>query len=123
MINVKTDTKEKFSVIIPQFNNLTANMAVELTQFLSTFLQKDVPHVVLNLKHIQDMQSHEADQLIEAQNAFYENQCSFIICEIQSQLVPLFNESINITPSESEAWDILQMEEIERELLNNFDDV
>ena len=28
-------------------------------------------------------------------------------------------ELMNITPTESEAWDILQMEEIERELLNN----
>jgi hypothetical protein len=26
---------------------------------------------------------------------------------------------MNITPTESEAWDILQMEEIERELLND----
>jgi len=25
---------------------------------------------------------------------------------------------MNITPTESEAWDILQMEEVERELLN-----
>jgi len=122
MNNVKTDTKEKFSVIIPQFNTFTANMAEELSRFLSTFLQKDIPHVVLNLKHIEVMQSDEADQLIDIQNSFYEKQYSFIICEIQSQLVPFFNESINITPSETEAWDILQMEEIERELLNNLDD-
>ena len=26
-------------------------------------------------------------------------------------------EGMNITPSESEAWDIVQMEEVERELL------
>jgi hypothetical protein len=28
---------------------------------------------------------------------------------------------MNITPTESEAWDILQMEEIERELLDSDD--
>ena len=28
---------------------------------------------------------------------------------------------MNITPTESEAWDIVQMEEIERELLGDFD--
>jgi hypothetical protein len=28
-------------------------------------------------------------------------------------------ELMNITPTESEAWDIVQMEEIERELLDN----
>jgi hypothetical protein len=30
-------------------------------------------------------------------------------------------EMMNITPTESEAWDILQMEEIERELLKDPD--
>jgi hypothetical protein len=31
-------------------------------------------------------------------------------------------DTMNITPSESEAWDILQMEEIERELMHGDDD-
>ena len=31
-------------------------------------------------------------------------------------------EIMNITPTESEAWDIVQMEEIERELMNGFDE-
>ena len=30
-------------------------------------------------------------------------------------------EILNITPTESEAWDIVQMEEIERELLDGDD--
>jgi hypothetical protein len=29
-------------------------------------------------------------------------------------------ENMNITPTPSEAWDIVQMEEIERELLSDF---
>ena len=28
-------------------------------------------------------------------------------------------EQLNVTPTESEAWDIVQMEEIERELLDD----
>jgi len=28
---------------------------------------------------------------------------------------------LNVTPTESEAWDIAQMEEIERELMKDFD--
>jgi hypothetical protein len=31
------------------------------------------------------------------------------------------SEFMNVTPTESEAWDIVQMEEIERELLKDFD--
>jgi hypothetical protein len=30
-------------------------------------------------------------------------------------------DTMNITPTESEAWDIVQMEEMEREMLNDFD--
>ena len=30
-------------------------------------------------------------------------------------------ELMNVTPTESEAWDIVQMEEIERDLMNDFD--
>jgi hypothetical protein len=32
-----------------------------------------------------------------------------------------FGEVMNLTPTETEAWDILQMEEIERELLDSDD--
>ena len=31
-------------------------------------------------------------------------------------------DELNYTPTLSEAWDIVQMEEIERELMNGFDD-
>jgi hypothetical protein len=31
------------------------------------------------------------------------------------------DDILNLTPTESEAWDIVQMEEIERELLNGED--
>jgi hypothetical protein len=31
-------------------------------------------------------------------------------------------EMMNVTPTESEAWDIVQMEEIEREMLNGEDE-
>ena len=50
-----------------------------------------------------------------------------VICEIngmiEEQLEQLeLLEMMNITPTESEAWDIVQMEEVERELLGDFDE-
>ena len=59
--------------------------------------------------------------------AWYENNNSFVICEIQPavshKLETLeLSEVLNITPTESEAWDIVQMEEIERELMSGFDE-
>jgi hypothetical protein len=45
------------------------------------------------------------------------------MCELQPQLEEFLDkgqllEMMNITPTESEAWDIIQMEEIEREFLD-----
>lgn len=62
-----------------------------------------------------------------AQHQFYEKNCSFVICEMRDTLKNVINddeesEFMNVTPTESEAWDIVQMEEIERELLKDFDE-
>jgi hypothetical protein len=47
-----------------------------------------------------------------------------VICELQPPVEETLDkeellEVLNSTPTESEAWDIVQMEEIERELLDN----
>ena len=62
------------------------------------------------------------------QQKFYENNASFVICEVlpalEARLDELeFLQMMNVTPTESEAWDIIQMEEIERELMDNDDGV
>ena len=63
-----------------------------------------------------------AGNIAQVQQQFYKNNRSFVICGLQKDVVQLLEqkellEFMNVTPSESEAWDILQMEEIERELL------
>jgi len=59
------------------------------------------------------------------QQKFYEKNCSFVICNLAKEVEQLLDENellevMNVTPTESEAWDIVQMEEIERELLGGF---
>ena len=60
------------------------------------------------------------------QQKFYENSASFVICELQKQVEDFLDqnellEMMNVTPTESEAWDIVQMEEIEREMMDGED--
>ncbi|MEI7472345.1 MAG: STAS domain-containing protein [Chitinophagaceae bacterium] len=122
-MNVKTDTKEKFTVITPVTDQLSANMTDELAIMLLAYIQKDIPHLILKLSEIKDIESEAADKLANIQQSFYENNCSFVICELPATVAKVFEEKelldiMNITPTESEAWDILQMEEVERELLN-----
>jgi anti-anti-sigma regulatory factor len=120
-MNVKLDTKEKFTVITPENKELSANMAEELLLLLESYIQKDIPHIILKMKFIEHLDVELAEKLLQMQMSFYEHNYSFVFCEIQTALQPLFEESPNVTPTESEAWDILQMEEIERELLNDLD--
>ena len=121
-MNVKIDTKEKFTVITPEAAHLSANMTAELSDLLLPWLQKDMPHIVLNMEKVQHIDEKTGETLAAIQQRFYENHCSFVICELQGAVEKLLDEKelleiMNVTPTESEAWDIVQMEEVERELL------
>ena len=121
-MNVKIDTKEKFTVITTQFTHLSANMTDEISNLLLPYLQKDIPHIIFKLTSIFELDDEVASLLLQIKEQFYENNCSFVICDLQSNVLTKLDlleisEILNITPTESEAWDIVQMEEIERELL------
>jgi anti-anti-sigma factor len=121
-MNVKTDTKEKFTVITPLENSLAANMAEEIKNLLLSYLQKDIPHIILNMEHVQAADEVCGEVLADLQQHFYEHNTSFVICSLQPAVEKKLDEKellelMNVTPTESEAWDIVQMEEIERELM------
>ena len=123
-MNVKIDTKEKFTVITPQETALAANMTAEVSNLLLQYLQKDIPNVILNMANVEFMVENIGVLLAFVQQQFYENNCSFVICNIQKDVEKLLAETellelMNVTPTESEAGDIVQMEEIERELLRD----
>ena len=124
-MNVKIDTKEKFSVITPAEEVITANMTEELVALFHTYLQKKIPHLILNIKAVKELSKEAAENIAQVQQHFYENNVSFVICEINEEVEAQLEkmellELLNSTPTESEAWDIVQMEEIERELLGDF---
>jgi len=123
-MRVKIDTKERFHAITVPGNSLSATMTAELGTCLVHYLQNDVKNVVLILKDIQSMESAAAKKLVSIQQNFYENNASFVICELQKPVEEFLDknellELMNVTPTESEASDIVQMEDLERELLGD----
>ena len=125
-MDVKIDTKEKFTVITPEQAQISANMTAGLQELLLSYLNKDIPHIILNLKHVADMDEMAVNLITGIHTQFYEHNASFIVCELQKGIEKLLNDKdildfLNVTPTESEAWDIAQMEEIERELMKDFD--
>ena len=126
-MQVKIDTKEKFHAITLPGPAISANMTEELGANLLPCLQNDVKNVVLILKDIQRMDIAAGEKLVYIQQKFYENNASFVICELQKPVEEFLDsndllEMMNVTPTESEAWDIVQMEEIERELMSGEDE-
>jgi len=121
-MNVKLDTKERFTVITPEGPHLPANMTEELNDLLLPYLQKAIPHIVFNMNTVKTVDEAVGERIAQIQQQFYEKDCSFVICNLQPEVEQLLEkkellETMNMTPTESEAWDIVQMEEIERELL------
>jgi anti-anti-sigma regulatory factor len=124
-MHVKIDTKERFHEIAILEAELTANMSAELTGLLAGILELPIKNLILNLEKTKILDAELADTILSLQSSFYDNNASFVVCGIQSHLEAQLDaagqlEMLNFTPTLSEAWDIVQMEEIEREFLDGF---
>ena len=134
-MEVKIDTKERFHAITLPGDSLSATMTEELDECLLPYLQNDayqpdrqVKNIVLILNNIQTIDIAAAEKLVSIQQSFYENNASFVICELQKPVEEFLDknellELMNVTPTQSEAWDIVQMEDIERELMDDENDL
>jgi anti-anti-sigma regulatory factor len=125
-IQYQTEPKEKFTVVTLLTTTLSSNLVPELTEITNKIGATPPKNLVLNFKHITSWDLAIIEQLADAQQKFYDNNTSFVICCLSDGLQDLldkteFAELLNMTPTESEAWDIIQMEEIERELLDSDD--
>ncbi|HVG12365.1 MAG TPA: STAS domain-containing protein [Flavisolibacter sp.] len=123
-MEVKTSTKEKFHVITVESDHLSANMTEALIVQLNEYLSADVKNLVLNLEQIQRIDEESGEALVKCQQTFYESAASFVVCSLQPEVETFLDdkgllELMNVTPTQSEAGEIVQMEEIERELLGD----
>jgi anti-anti-sigma regulatory factor len=119
----KIDTREKFTIITPDSDFSSDNLTAQLKELLSSFLQHKT-NLVINLKNAVTVKENLVKELAAWQQQFYAQNVSFVLCELQLPVQAFINQldldsELNITPSETEAWDIVQMEEIERELLGD----
>ena len=120
-MNFKIDTREKFTVITPVSDFYSDNLTAELKELLNSYLQHKT-NLVISLKNVVNIKENIVNEIAALQQQFYEQHISFVICEVQPNVFSLIKELelddvMNITPTETEAWDMVQMEEIERELL------
>ena len=125
-MHYKIDTKEKFTVLSLLDPKLSSNLVPELNDLVKNLGSNSPKTLVLNLEAVKDWDLSIMELLAQHQEVFYDNNSSFVLCclsdDLQSALDSTeFGEVMNLTPTETEAWDIVQMEEIERELLDSDD--
>jgi anti-anti-sigma regulatory factor len=123
-MNFKIDTKEKFSVLQPEIEHLTAIMAGELCNKVLSLSNSQPFNVIIDFKQINQLEKEAAKVMANCRMKMYENNHSFVVCNVQKNVYDAIvawelEEVINITPTESEAWDIVQMDEIEREFMQD----
>ncbi len=124
-MNFKINTKEKFQEIHLLEAEVTANMTGDFVQMLIDISQKDPKNIILTIKDVKKMETAFGESLTGIQTRYYDDGCSFVICEMDPHVEETLEqagilETMNVVPTLSEAWDIVQMEEIERELLDNW---
>ncbi|MFM2145950.1 MAG: hypothetical protein RL732_786 [Bacteroidota bacterium] len=123
-MEVKIDTKEKFHRIHVITTDISANMAGELRSVLTKPLQAAIKNVILDMGSVTRISPEAAEEIVRIQQEFYEKEASFVICCLTAPVEQFLEEAsllemMNVTPTESEAMDIIHMEEIERELLGD----
>jgi anti-anti-sigma regulatory factor len=100
---------------------LTANLSEQLFKKINETAEQQPHNVILKLEDVAQLDRAVADGLAGLREAFYNHHRSFVVCCLQQPVLKdvmdweMENE-LNVTLTESEAWDIVQMDEIEREL-------
>jgi len=123
-MNFKIDTKEKFTVITPLEHTISDNMTISLKDCCKSILENEIKNAVINLQNVDSITIDIAKTFAELQELFYSMNLSYVLCSLSKNVQNVFKKEdlldiINYTPTESEAWDIVQIEEIERELFGD----
>jgi len=125
-MELKIDTKEKYQLLTPAGATITAIIAAEIVTVCNKCLESPLKNMVLNLENVEEIAPDACQTLTDLQQAFYDKSASFVMFCLSSKLETAFDELgllevLNLTPTLSEASDIVMMEEIERELLDSDD--
>lgn len=114
---------ENFDIVTFESTSLD-EIALNELESISITLLDEKRSLILNLKSLAELSDKNQDFLAQLHEKSYENECSFVICELKPELkntLELNHPQIAVAPTQIEAIDIVSMEVIERELLNGED--
>jgi len=122
------EKKEKYTYIKPQVENLNAAVAPMLKAMLVDAANQDEKNFIIDLQAVRFCDSSGLSALLTGNRLANENQGSFIVAAVNPHVMKLIMISqldsvLKITPTVNEAEDMLYMEELERDLGIDTDDL
>lgn len=119
----KIDTRNNFTLIRPVGNRLDANMAVRLGEKCQELSDIDGQNYLIDLADCQEADEAAFETLANLHETCYSQGQSIVFTNVQDEVMAALkeaqmNDAINITPTEQEAIDIINMEILERDLFN-----
>ena len=105
-MNIET----KDDIVIINLNSFSNDISRKLNELVSNYENKNV---IVNLNYLLSVERQPVDLLTKLSMIHKENKQSFIII---SQSLSIENEQLDIVPTLQEAYDYIEMENIERDL-------
>ncbi|SEA58028.1 Anti-anti-sigma regulatory factor (antagonist of anti-sigma factor) [Arachidicoccus rhizosphaerae] len=123
-MKIKVDTKEKFQVLRPEEPELSVIMADEIVKIVTHGFGSEAKNAIVDMTGVDQADEQALVELATLFQLCQKNGASFVffgVCpRVKSAMQGLdLIDVFQLTPTESEAWDIVQMEEIERELFGD----
>jgi anti-anti-sigma regulatory factor len=117
----KIDTKDTFTVIIPQNEKISAKMAGEIPKKCHDLKQSGSKNFIIDLGHCQEMDKEIINDLVSLHEQIYSNGQSLVFTGLSNAIMAGLKRDetdllLNIAPRMDEAIDIISMEILERDL-------
>lgn len=116
----KIDTKEKIVLFRLEEPELNANLAAELEKAVFGIPELEEKNLVLDLHSLQSADEKGLKAIFAVYSRQYERGLSAAVAQLRAPLSAVLSEKypemLNVVPTESEAIDMVMMEDLEREL-------
>lgn len=122
----KIDTKDSYTLITLSENVLNVKLAEILTQECINIRQNGRANIIIDLSSVSTIETDAIDQMLVMHEESYSNDDSLVFTGIHPSLLAGFKEKeadmiLNIAPRLIEAIDIVNMEILERDIMNEED--
>jgi anti-anti-sigma factor len=123
-MKIKVDTKEKFQVLRPGEPELSVIMAEEIAKIVTRGFGTDAKNAIVDMTQVEEADEQALVELATLLQLCQRSKASFVFFGVRPRVKSAMQgldliDVFQLTPTESEAWDIVQMEEIERELFGD----